>query len=184
MNRVILILGGARSGKSRFALELGRRLGGTHTYIATAESRDDEMAKRIADHRRQRPADWKTIEEPLGLVEALQAVQEKTDVVIVDCLTLWLSNLLIEMKGDEGSIRDEIERVVTAATRLDGTIIAVSNEVGLGIIPADPISRLFRDLAGMMHQRWTQDSHEVYWMIAGIPLTIKGARDGHTGTSA
>ncbi len=180
MNRLTLILGGARSGKSRFAMEHGKKSGASKYYIATAQALDAEMIRRIKEHRRQRPSDWTTIEEPLNLSEALQSVQGKADIAVIDCLTLWLSNLLIKTNGDEKKMEAEIDRFIRAAIRLDLSVIAVSNEVGLGIVPADPMSRLFRDLAGVLHQRFAEVCHEVYWMTAGLAVQIKGDRDAKT----
>lgn len=180
MNHLILILGGARSGKSRFAIEEGSKLGQSKVYIATARALDPEMALQIEQHRRERPADWKTIEEPERLSDALRSVEGKVDVAIIDCLTLWLSNLLMKMTEDEKRIRDEIDQLVLAAGRVDLSVIAVSNEVGLGIVPADPLSRLFRNLTGILHQRLAQVAHQVYWMTAGIAVKIKGGHDEQT----
>lgn len=180
MNHVTLILGGARSGKSRFALEEGSKLGQSKIYIATARPFDPEMTLRIEQHRRERPADWTTIEEPERLSDALRSVEGRADVAIIDCLTLWLSNLLIKMQGDEQSIRDEIDRFVEVAGRVDLHVVAVSNEVGLGIVPSDPLSRLFRDLAGLLHQRLARAAQQVYWMTAGIAVNIKGGCDEQT----
>ncbi|MBI3811017.1 MAG: bifunctional adenosylcobinamide kinase/adenosylcobinamide-phosphate guanylyltransferase [Nitrospirae bacterium] len=177
MNRLTLILGGARSGKSRFAMEHGKTSGVSKYYIATAQALDAEMIRRIKEHRRQRPSDWTTIEEPLNLSEALQSVQGKADIAVIDCLTLWLSNLLIKTNGDEKKMEAEIDRFIRVATRLDLSVVAVSNEVGLGIVPADPMSRLFRDMAGILHQRFAEACHEVYWMTAGIAVKIKGDRN-------
>jgi adenosylcobinamide kinase/adenosylcobinamide-phosphate guanylyltransferase len=180
MNHLALILGGARSGKSRFALDEGSKLGQVKVYIATAQSLDPEMALRIEQHRRERPADWKTIEEPERLSDALRAVEGRADVAVIDCLTLWLSNLLVKMTNDEKRIRDDIDQFVEVACRVDLCVVAVSNEVGLGIVPADPLSRLFRDLAGVLHQQLARTAQEVYWMTAGIPVRIKGSRDAQT----
>ena len=183
MNRLTLILGGARSGKSRFAIEYGSKLGNSKVYIATAQALDAEMAQRIEEHRGKRPSDWKTLEEPEKLSEALKSLEGKADVAVIDCLTLWLSNLLMKMKEDEKKIRDEIDRLVKVATSVDLSVVAVSSEVGLGIIPADPLSRLFRDLTGVLHQQLAQVSYEVYWIMAGIAVKIKEDRDAKTTNS-
>jgi adenosylcobinamide kinase / adenosylcobinamide-phosphate guanylyltransferase len=180
MNHVTLILGGARSGKSRFALEEGSKHGRSKIYIATARPLDPEMTRRIEQHRWERPPDWTTIEEPERLSDTLRAVEGRADVAVIDCLTLWLSNLLIKTKGDEPFIRDEIERFIKVAGRVNLRVIAVSNEVGLGIVPADPLSRHFRDLAGWLHQRLARSAHRVYWMTAGIAVTIKRGHDAQT----
>ncbi|MBI5198186.1 MAG: bifunctional adenosylcobinamide kinase/adenosylcobinamide-phosphate guanylyltransferase [Nitrospirae bacterium] len=182
MNRLIFVLGGARSGKSRFALEYGSTLGRTKAYIATAQPLDPEMTRRIEIHRQERPSDWKTVEAPLDLAEALRSLDGAADVAVIDCLTLWLSNLLIQTEADEKRIRDEVDRFVAVAGGVDLRVVAVSNEVGLGIVPADPSSRLFRDLAGILHQQLARVSHEVYWVTAGIAVPIKGDRHAKAST--
>jgi adenosylcobinamide kinase/adenosylcobinamide-phosphate guanylyltransferase len=184
MNRLTLVLGGARSGKSRFALEHGNRSSGPKYYIATAQALDAEMTRRINEHRRQRPSDWTTIEEPLSLSEVLQSVEGKADIAVIDCLTLWLSNQLIKTNGDEKKMEAEIDRFIRTAIRLDLSVTAVSNEVGLGIVPADPTSRLFRDMAGILHQRFAEECRDVYWMTAGIAVKIKGDRHAEVANRA
>lgn len=182
MNRLNLILGGARSGKSRFAMEHGKKSGVSKYYIATAQALDPEMARRIEMHRQERSSAWTTLEEPIQLAEVLQSIEGKADLAVIDCFTLWLSNLLIAMESDEKKVMDRIDQLVTVMTRLDLSMIAVSNEVGLGIIPADPLSRLFRDLAGILHQRLAQVAHEVYWMTAGLAVQMKGDRNAKTSS--
>lgn len=178
MNHLILILGGARSGKSRFAIDLASKRGAARVYLATGQAGDAEMARRIDRHRRERPSGWKTVEEPLRLIEALGSLEGKTDVVLVDCLTFWLSNLLMKHGENEEKALEEIDRLVSSVTKIDLPIVMVSNEVGLGIIPADPLTRLYRDLAGLLHQRMADVAHEVYWMVAGIATKIKGNSSG------
>lgn len=170
--RFILILGGARSGKSRFALDRGDLLGGEKIFIATARPSDKEMARRIERHRRERPEGWKTIEEPLHLADLLRSIEGKADVAVIDCLTLWLSNLLMAMGEDEEKILKEVDRLVKAARSVRLSVVAVSNEVGLSIVPVHPLARLFRDLSGLLHQRWAAEADEVYWMMAGIAVPI------------
>ncbi len=184
MNRLILILGGARSGKSRFALERGETLGGEKIFIATARPSDAEMARRIERHRRERPEGWKTLEEPLHLADRLRSMEGKAEIAVIDCLTLWLSNLLTAVEEDEEKILGEIDRLVSIARSVDLSVIAVSNEVGLGIVPTDhSLSRLFRDLSGLLHQRWAAEADEVYWMMAGIAVPIKRKRDEKAAVS-
>jgi adenosylcobinamide kinase/adenosylcobinamide-phosphate guanylyltransferase len=176
-NRLILILGGARSGKSRFALERGAALGRENVFIATALPSDEEMARRIERHRRERPKGWKTLEEPLRLVDTLQAVEGKAEVVVIDCLTLWLSNLLTAVGESEEKILGEINQLIKVARSVNLSVVAVSNEVGLSIVPMNPLSRRFRDLSGLLHQRWAAEADEVYWMMAGIAVLIKGKHE-------
>jgi len=173
VNHISLILGGARSGKSRFALELGQKKGGSLSYLATAEPLDKEMALRIARHRAERGSGWKTIEAPVKLAESLSELEGGGHLIVIDCLTLWLSNLLME-NLDDSQITAKIENLLETVARVNFPVIAVSNEVGLGIVPADPLSRRFRDLAGFLHQGWAKIAQEVYWMTAGIPSKIKG----------
>jgi len=173
MSHRTFILGGARSGKSRFALELGNRQPGAKIYLATAEARDDEMAARIAAHQRERGGDWRTFEEARHVAETLQSLPEKDGVVILDCLTLWLCNVLLAAEGDEKKTRDRIGQLISVSEKLNVDLIAVSNEVGQGIVPADARSRGFRDLAGAMNQGFAAASDAVYWMTAGIPQKIK-----------
>lgn len=177
-SRLILILGGARSGKSRFALERGETLGEEKIFIATARPSDAEMARRIERHRRERPEGWKTLEEPLHLADRLRSMEGKAEVAVIDCLTLWLSNLLTAVGEDEEKILGEIDRLVSVARSVNLSIVAVSNEVGLGVVPTDhSLSRLFRDLSGLLHQRWAAEADEVYWMMAGIAVPIKRKHD-------
>lgn len=180
MSKTIFILGGARSGKSRFALELGKQQSGHKIYLATAEARDAEMRERIAQHRRKRSADWETIEEPLRLSETLQSLEERADVVLIDCLTLWLSNLMMDERRSDGAISKKMSQLVDTVAKTTLTIIAVSNEVGQGIVPADPLARRFRDFSGLLHQRYAAIAEQVYFMTAGIPQRIKGNKDEQT----
>jgi adenosylcobinamide kinase/adenosylcobinamide-phosphate guanylyltransferase len=178
---LVFILGGARSGKSRFALERGEILGEKRVFIATARPSDKEMARRIERHRRERPEGWKTLEEPLHLAEALQSVEGEAEVAVIDCLTLWFSNLLTAVGEDEEKILREIDRLVKVVRSVDLSVIAVSNEVGLGMVPTDhSLSRLFRDLSGLLHQRWAAEAEEVYWMMAGIAVPMKRKGDEKT----
>lgn len=172
MSKNIFILGGARSGKSRFALKLGNAEKGNKVYLATAEARDAEMAARIEQHRLERGEGWRTIEEPRRLSETLQSLQGRADVVLMDCLTLWLSNVMMET-ADEEKIAQTFEHLMETVAKLDVCLIAVSNEVGQGIVPANALSRRFRDFAGLLHQQWAEAAQEVYFMTAGIAQRIK-----------
>ena len=168
--RSILVLGGARCGKSRFAEGLAAGWQGERTYIATAEPGDAEMAARIADHRSRRGPEWTTIEAPLALVEALETAPE--GFVLIDCLTLWISNLLL---GDF-DIAPRVERLAEALLARRDTVVVVSNEVGLGIVPDNALSRRFRDEAGFVNQRLAQACDEVVFIAAGLPVTLKPPR--------
>jgi len=163
---VILIGGGARSGKSRFALEKARAIEGTRAFVATAEASDDEMAARIHHHRAERGGEFTTIEEPIELPRIVS--EANFDVLVIDCLTLWLSNLMFAGKNCE------IEALEIAAQSSPGTVIFVTNEVGSGIVPTDnALSREFRDQAGLLNQRIAAIAGEVYFMVFGQPLRLK-----------
>ena len=166
---VTLILGGARSGKSRHAESLVDRHPGRRVYLATAEILDDEMAARVKAHRDRRDSDWKTVEEPLELSRALKAETEQGAAVLVDCLTLWLGNLL----GKERDAEAEIAGLIDAVHQFGGPVVFVSNEVGLGIVPDNALARRFRDLAGILHQRLAEKADRVLFVAAGLPLTLK-----------
>ena len=163
-----LILGGARSGKSAFAEQLALRQPNP-IYIATAQAFDSEMQTRIAHHRARRNAAWTTVEEPRALAEAIRIHAHANRIVLVDCLTLWLSNLMLA----ERTIETETEMLVKALASAAGPIILVSNEVGLGIVPETPLARAFRDHAGRLHQQIAAIAQQVYFMVAGLPMTVK-----------
>jgi len=167
---IILITGGARSGKSKYAEQRAAVLGPRRLYIATAEPKDDEMAHRIAAHRKRRGSAWRTVEEPVQLAETLLAGNGRTDCALVDCLTLWLNNLML--RGDE-SVPEKVENLVQSVPRLDFSVLFVTNEVGAGIVPDNPLARRFRDLAGWTNQRIALAANEVVFMVAGIPLFVK-----------
>jgi len=164
-----LVLGGARSGKSRHAESLVDRHPGGRTYLATAEIFDDEMAARVKTHRDRRDSDWKTVEEPLDLAGALKAETEQGAAVLVDCLTLWLGNLL----GAERDVEKEIDGLITALGQFGGPVVFVSNEVGQGIVPDNALARRFRDLAGILHQRLAEKADHVVFVTAGLPQKLK-----------
>jgi adenosylcobinamide kinase/adenosylcobinamide-phosphate guanylyltransferase len=170
MSRHILVLGGARSGKSRHAEDLADQHQGERIYIATAEPGDEEMQRRISDHRRRRGPAWRTIEEPVELSSALKRECAEGRFVLVDCLTLWLSNLMLR----ERDIRQEIEHLCLMLPHLKGTLVVVSNEVGLGIVPDNELARRFRDEAGFANQRIAAACDEVAVMFAGLALKLKG----------
>ncbi len=163
-----LILGGARSGKTRLALQRAEAAPGRPVMIATAEALDPEMAERIARHRAERGPAWRTVEAPLALAEALEALATD-EVAVVDCLTLWLSNLMHAERDPEA----ETVRLIAA---LPGrAVILVANEVGLGIVPQTPLGRRFRDAAGRMNQAVAAAAEQVLFVAAGLPLVLKGA---------
>lgn len=167
----VLVLGGARSGKTGFAERLAMGAGVRPAYLATAQALDSEMRERVESHRRQRRGRFATIEEPLDLAGALEAAVGQHDVILVDCLTLWISNLL----GAGRDVAEAVEHLATALAGIESTrVILVSNEVGLGIVPDNPLARTFRDLAGATHQRMAEICADVYFVAAGLPWTLKG----------
>jgi adenosylcobinamide kinase/adenosylcobinamide-phosphate guanylyltransferase len=168
-----LILGGARSGKSALAERLAGDSGREVVYVATAQAHDDEMHARIAHHRGRRPAHWHCVEEPLALAEALRRHAREDRCLLVDCLTLWLSNLLI----DPQPARFERERdaLLDTLPALPGELLLVSNEVGLGIVPMGALSRRFVDEAGRLHQSIATQCERVLFVTAGLPIALKGA---------
>jgi adenosylcobinamide kinase/adenosylcobinamide-phosphate guanylyltransferase len=160
---LILVGGGARSGKSRWALERARKRGGRLVYIATAEALDDEMASRIARHRAERGNEFVTIEAPLDLASAIRSLA--CDAIVIDCLTLWLSNSM--------GLEDKTDETIAAATESTAEVIVVTNEVGCGIVPENALAREFRDRAGIMNQRFAAAAAEVYFMAFGQALRVK-----------
>ncbi|WP_303905478.1 bifunctional adenosylcobinamide kinase/adenosylcobinamide-phosphate guanylyltransferase [Thiohalomonas denitrificans] len=165
-----LILGGARSGKSRYAEQLAGESGLDVIYVATASMGDQEMAERITRHRADRPAGWRTIEEPLALAATLQRHAASDRCVLVDCLTLWLSNLL---QAGDATLDQERERLREALPHLPGRVLLVSNEVGLGIVPDNPLARRFRDEAGRLNQALATTCERVTFVAAGLPMQLK-----------
>jgi adenosylcobinamide kinase/adenosylcobinamide-phosphate guanylyltransferase len=165
-----LILGGARSGKSRFAVE-SHRAHAHVSFLATAQPHDADMAARIARHRAERPAHWGTVEEPYDLVPRLRAAD--ADVVIVDCLTLWVSNLMLRGDADEWIVKQGEELAAVLSLR-ERDVTLVSNEVGEGVHPPTAEGRRFRDLLGMVNQRVAAAADRVVLMVAGVPLVVKG----------
>jgi len=169
IHRRVLILGGARSGKSRTALRLAESTSPERTYIATAQAFDDEMRERIDRHRAERDGSWQTVDAPLDLVEAVQAQVAPRHAVLVDCLTLWLSNLMLEVRD----VVAESDGLMDALPQLAGPVVFVANEVGLGIVPDNALARAFRDHAGRLNQRIAEIANSVFFVAAGLPLRLK-----------
>ncbi len=168
----LLILGGARSGKSRLAQEIAARRWIHPAYLATAEILDDEMAKRVSMHRRARSARWLCVEEPLEIAKIIRQGVPGSDGILVDCLTLWLSNVLLkEGRGAFDRRRDELVKALQQAHQ---DVILVANEVGLSIVPDNELGRTFRDLAGWLNQAVAKEADTVVFVAAGLPLVLKG----------
>ncbi len=173
MGKVVFITGGARSGKSGFGLSLAEKQGGRLVYIATAQARDPEMAERIRRHKEARGAAWESVEEPENIAEALLSIGGGT--VIIDCLTLWLSNLL-EKNGSDGFedvASARADSLAGALRNFRGVAIVVSNELGSGIVPADASARAFRDAAGRVNQIIARAADEAYVVVSGLPVRLK-----------
>ncbi|KRI80255.1 bifunctional adenosylcobinamide kinase/adenosylcobinamide-phosphate guanylyltransferase [Acinetobacter pittii] len=169
-----LILGGARSGKSRLAEQIAINTQLVVTYVATAQALDSEMQSRIEHHQNQRPAHWSLVEEPLYLANALQKIDRPNQIILVDCLTLWLTNLLLL---DDQSVQQlECEQLLKVLPTLESEIILVSNETGLGVVPLGEISRRFVDEAGRLHQALGQIANKVVFCVAGFPMILKGEK--------
>jgi adenosylcobinamide kinase/adenosylcobinamide-phosphate guanylyltransferase len=166
---ITLVGGGARSGKSRHALALARKRGSRLVFLATAEAFDEEMAARVAKHRAERGAEFSTVEEPLEIAAAIRRTTD-ADAIVVDCLTLWLSNIMLTFGRD---VDAEIEKFIVAAQSCPAAVIAVTNEVGCGIVPDNTLGRDFRDRSGVLNQRVAAAAEDVYWMIFGQPLRVK-----------
>jgi len=169
-----LILGGARSGKSRLAEQTAISTQLPVTYVATAQALDPEMQNRIAHHQNQRPAHWSLIEEPLFLANALKKIDQSNQIILVDCLTLWLTNLLL--LEDQNVQQLECEQLLKVLPTLESEIILVSNETGLGVVPLGEISRRFVDEAGRLHQALGQIADKVVFCVAGFPMILKGEK--------
>ncbi|KHV50045.1 bifunctional adenosylcobinamide kinase/adenosylcobinamide-phosphate guanylyltransferase [Acinetobacter baumannii] len=169
-----LILGGARSGKSRLAEQTAISMQLAVTYVATAQAFDPEMQSRIAHHQNQRPAHWSLVEEPLFLAKTLQKIDRPNQIILVDCLTLWLTNLLL--LEDQNIQQFECEQLLKILPTLESEVILVSNETGLGVVPLGEISRRFVDEAGRLHQALGQIANKVVFCVAGFPMILKGEK--------
>jgi len=183
--RKILIIGGARSGKSRFAQQLAQKLGGPVLFVATAEPGDEEMRHRIEEHQRSRPAAWKTLEITTHIGNQLARNIGEAKVVIIDCITLLVNNIFsqhdcqteeqIDANLIEKEITSEVDELIKSINRLDASVIMVTNEVGAGLVPVSRVGRLYRDLLGKANQMLAEHADKIYLMVAGLPVQIKPA---------
>jgi len=169
----ILVIGGCRSGKSSHALELAEKISGKRSFLATCVPYDDEMKERVSHHQEGRSRDWITIEVPVELPEAIMEHAGRSSVVLVDCLTLWINNLMMKNIRKEKMVM-EIQQLTRSIQDAPCTVILVSNEVGTGIVPENLLARIFRDTAGLVNQKVAATANKVIWMVAGIPVSIKG----------
>jgi adenosylcobinamide kinase/adenosylcobinamide-phosphate guanylyltransferase len=173
VKEIVLIMGGCRSGKSRYALELATQAAGRNRiFIATCMPGDNEMEERVRRHKKERNQSWTTLEVPVLLPEAVDEHGRQGNVIVVDCLTLWLSNLLLEINNPE-EIEVHIDRLTQSLEASQCPVFLVSNEVGTGIVPENRLARRFRDVAGFANQSVAACSDMVIWMVAGIPVSIK-----------
>jgi adenosylcobinamide kinase/adenosylcobinamide-phosphate guanylyltransferase len=181
MPNLTLIIGGARSGKSSLAEEKARQNPGRVVYLVTAQALDEEMAKRILKHQHKRPGSWVTVELPMRIGQQWRALEMQADIVVLDCLTLLVNNVLMAALEDPDD-PDEDQAAQAVSAEVDDLIeviresradwLVVSNEVGLGLVPANPLGRLYRDLLGFTNQRFASRADQVFWMVAGIPVPI------------
>jgi len=174
--QIILLLGGARSGKSHYAQQLAQELGGEVLFVATGEALDEEMQARIAEHRKDRPQNWRTLEMPTGIGKVIEKGIGDAGVVIIDCLTLLISNLLHDEPDypEAGKrVLSEINQLIAVMDRLDASFVIVSNEVGMGLVPGTKLGRIYRDLLGKANQLLASHATEVYLMVACLPVQVK-----------
>ncbi|MBK0063207.1 MULTISPECIES: bifunctional adenosylcobinamide kinase/adenosylcobinamide-phosphate guanylyltransferase [unclassified Acinetobacter] len=169
-----LILGGARSGKSQHAESIAQAQAHPVTYIATAQALDEEMQRRVQHHQQRRPSEWRVIEEPIALAQQLELIDQPQQLILVDCLTLWLSNLLL-LDNPDGQLI-ECDNLLQLLPKLYSDIILVSNETGLGIVPMGEITRRFVDESGRLHQRLGKIADKVEFCVAGFPMLLKGEK--------
>ncbi len=178
MGKIVFITGGARSGKSKFALKLAKKFGKNVIFLATALPKDKEMAERVKIHQESRPRNWKTIVEEKNILKVIKGIKRSfCHLLIIDCLTLFISNLLLSDEKEERILK-EIKAIVKLLQKAKYTTIIVSNEVGDGVVPANDIARRFRDLAGSANQTVAEKADEVYLVVAGIPIKIGGKWKG------
>lgn len=184
MNEFILLLGGARSGKSSYAEEMAAEVGGDSVlYLATAEAKDEEMAERIARHRDSRPETWRTVEAPRGTAAALREAWQGEKVILLDCITLLVTNLLpggegfeqvsVQVEEYERVVLEEVEALIEFIADTDALTLVVSNEVGMGLVPPYELGRAYRDILGRANKTLAQAADQVFFLVAGIPMQVK-----------
>ncbi|MDY6906260.1 MAG: bifunctional adenosylcobinamide kinase/adenosylcobinamide-phosphate guanylyltransferase [Thermodesulfobacteriota bacterium] len=174
MKEVVLVTGGCRSGKSNFALDLANtRYNGKKYFFATCVPADEEMHDRVRRHQQDRGNDWQTVECPVDIAGALAQVDDDAGVVLIDCLTLWVTNLL-ETANTQDAMAAQADILCRAITEAPCSVIMVTNEVGCGIVPENSLARMFRDFVGLVNQRMSACSDRVVWMVAGNPVMVKG----------
>jgi len=171
---IVFVLGGCRSGKSTYALQTAETVPGERKiFIATCVPQDDEMENRVAKHQAARSGNWRTVEEPLKLPQAIIQNSPGADVILVDCLTLWVNNLLMQTR-DEKQMEEAVFQLIDTLQNVACPVVLVSNEVGAGIVPENRLARQYRDIIGLANQAVAKSAGKVIWMVAGIPVTVKG----------
>ncbi|MGD8345012.1 MAG: bifunctional adenosylcobinamide kinase/adenosylcobinamide-phosphate guanylyltransferase [Desulfobacterales bacterium] len=174
MNELTFVLGGCRSGKSTYALQTAENVNGDNRiFVATCLPQDDEMAQRVARHQKERGRHWTTVEEPLYLPEVIAQHSANADVMLIDCLTLWVSNLLMKT-ADNTKWQEIVSQLIDALETASCPLVVVSNEVGAGIVPENKLARQYRDIIGRVNQAVARSAGKVVWMVAGIPVVVKG----------
>lgn len=168
-----LVIGGAKSGKSRYALDLCQQTGQKLIFLATAQAKDQEMTERIKRHQEERGRNWQTIEEPLDIIGRIQEFDSANTVILLDCLVLWMNNLYMKYGDDLKSIDQEVDALINHLSNVRGLVVMVSNELGMSIIPDNPLAREFRDRIGILNQRIAGIARKVVMMVAGLPLILK-----------
>ena len=173
MKETVFVTGGCRSGKSRYALAFADRHFKQKIFLATCQAKDPEMQQRVKEHQKARGPDWETVEVTTALPEAVNSRGSNTEVMVIDCLTLWVSNLLTESLSQE-EILERTGALADSIAKGSSSVVIVSNEVGTGIVPANRLAREFRDIAGLVNQKIAAFADAVVWMVAGIPVAVKG----------
>jgi len=172
-NGCMLVLGGARSGKSTFALDVCNRMQGMRYFLATAQAFDNEMEYRIKRHQEERGIGWTTIEEAIDIVQKIRELDGDKTIILVDCLTLWLSNLYMKYESDSDRIYQDIDKFAASLSQIKGRVVIVSNEVGMGIVPENKLARVYRDAAGTMNRKIAGVVQKVIITFAGLPMVLK-----------
>ncbi len=170
---VVLVMGGAKSGKSRISLDICNNLARKKMFIATAQALDNEMKERIRRHQEDRGGDWVTVEEPIEIIDKIRGFDSEDAVILLDCLTLWISNLFMKYGEFHQPVNELCDEFIKQMTKAKGVIIVVSNEVGMGIVPDNDLARVYRDVAGSLNQRIARIARKVVTVMAGLPLVLK-----------
>ncbi len=172
-NGCMLVLGGVRSGKSSLALDMCNKMEGNRFFLATAQAFDDEMHYRIRRHQQERGNEWTTVEESLDIAQKIMELDSNKTIILVDCLTLWLSNLYMKYESEVDVVYNEIDKLVKSLSDIKGRVVLVSNEVGMGIVPENKLARMYRDASGTMNRKIAGVAQKVVITFAGIPVVLK-----------